>query len=346
MATKETKMSIWALDPQVQLEQIPELLGIDYSREIDYLQEFELSELDKKLLNRWVEYDQAHGFNIQQQEVLGTVVRYIIAKAYFETSAPPESAIIEGYGPLPRDRRIAPNEMPVLFFESHRRVYVIVTGSDYKTRHIRTVLMGGGRLSDENHRRWGKVQTKEISNYSFNSEFFYWLISQQNSTITVGDINLDISDIRYLSQTGTERTDVRHESQGANITDEAISKTGLGVNSRVGQVGTTIGFTGGNYRLILFENGSVWIDNNLSSINGTTGELEPFESNLEIGSLSLYASILPLLKTAFNSDRDQGRWTVELQANARKLWALGAINELCSENEIAINEIQSLEWFT
>lgn len=346
MATKETKMSIWALDPQVQLEQVPELLSIDYSRNIEYLEGYELSELDKKLLNRWIEYNPAHGFNIQQQEVLGSVVRYIIAKAYFETAAPPESAIIENYGPLPRDRRIASNEMPVLFFESHTRVYVIVIGSDYKTRFIRTVLMGGGRLSDENHRRWGKVQSKEINNYSFSSEFFYWLISKQNSTVTVGGISLDVSDIRFLSQTGTERSDVRHESQGANITDEAISKTGLGVNSRVGQVGTTIGFTGGNFRLILFENGSCWLDNNLSAINGATGELEPLETNLETGSLSLYSSILPLLKTSFNEDRDHGRWTVEHQASARKLWALGAINELCSENEITINEIQNLEWFT
>jgi hypothetical protein len=110
---------IWALDPQVQLEQVPELLSIDYSRNIEYLEGYELSELDKKLLNRWIEYNPAHGFNIQQQEVLGSVVRYIIAKAYFETAAPPESAIIENYGPLPRDRRIASNEMPVLFFESH-----------------------------------------------------------------------------------------------------------------------------------------------------------------------------------------------------------------------------------
>lgn len=346
MANKETKMSIWALDPQMTLEQVPELLRIDYSREIEYLEEFEISNLDKKLINRWLEYDQAYGFDVKQIEVLGNEARYIISKAFFETAASPERAVIEGYGPIQREYRITSYEMPVVFFEYHARVYVIVVGSDYKTKSIRTILMGGGRLSDENHRRWGKVQTKDINNYTFGSEFFYWFISKQNSNISVGDISLDVSDIRFLSQTGTERSDVRHESQGANITDEAISKTGLGVNSRVGQVGTTLGFNGGNYRLILFEDGSCWIDSNLSAVNGVAGALEPFDSNLEFGALSIYVSILPLLRNAYNADKDQGRWTVEFQANSRKLWALGAINELCSENEITLDEINALEWFT
>jgi hypothetical protein len=345
MAGKESKLTVWALDPEITLEIIPELLQLDYSKDIEYLSDIDvqINEFDRKLFHRWRAYREDQGFNIQSKEILGLSIRSIAAYAFLESPAPKDQAVIGSFV-LPRERRVSWTELPVFFFEYMRRVYVIIEGSEYKVRYIRSALMGGGRNPNEQHTRWKKIQFKDIPNYNFSSDFFYWLISKQNTTVSTTLVNMDVSDIRYLAQSA-DRKDVRHESEGDNLLDGAMSKTGLGVNSRVGQVGTTITWTGATLRFILFESGNCYVDNYLSSINSATGEIEPFESYLDTGALMLYAIILPELKTAFNQEKDGNLWTTQHQAESRKTWALGAINELCSENDISIEEIKDLDWF-
>ncbi|MFU1795426.1 hypothetical protein ACM1RC_16290 [Paenibacillus azoreducens] len=345
MAGKEIKLSLWALDPTINIETVSDLMQLNYNKIIDYLEDRnDISRFDKTLMNRWREYDQDRGFKVQEIEVFGSAFRYISAYAYFETTIGHDTAIIDGTV-LPRERRISENELPVFFFEFIGRVYVVVSGSQYKINNIRTLLMGHGRHTNDEQKQWKRVQLKDIPNFNFTSDFFYWLISKENKTVETALVKMDINDIRFLAQSGTERSDVRHESQGANILDEAVSKTGLGVNSRVDMIGTTISFEGGHINLIIFDNGVCWVDNYNSAMNGITGELEAFEENLEMGALTLFCGILPELKTAYNNDKNNNLWTTEHQAKARKLWALGAINELCSENDITYEEIIELEWF-
>ncbi|RED34660.1 hypothetical protein [Paenibacillus sp. VMFN-D1] len=345
MAGKDIKLSLWALDPSINIESVSELMTLNYNKPIDYLSDRPgISSFDRTLMNRWREYKPDQGFEVQEIEVFDTTFRYIPAKAYFETTVGLNQAIVNGTV-LPREYRISDNELPVFFFEYIGRVYVIVSGSEYKVSSIRKLLMGHGRHATEEQKQWQKVHLKDIPNYNFTSDFFYWLISKENQIVETSLVKMEISDIRFLAQTGTERSDVRHESQGANILDEAVSKTGLGVNSRVDKIGTTISFEGGHINLIIFDNGACWVDNYSSAMNGVAGELEAFEENLETGTLTLFCGILPELRTAYNTEKDDDKWTTGHQAAARKLWALGAINELCSENEITLDEISQLEWF-
>jgi hypothetical protein len=346
MAGKETKLSIWSLDADINLEQIPRILGLDYSKDIDYLDEVDnpnLTEFDKKLMHRWREYKPDQGFEIETLEILGTTIRCISAYAYLESPAPKNQAIFGNFV-VPRAQRVSHTQLPVFFFELSGRVYVIVTGPEYKTRYIRSMLMGGGRTPDESHTVWKTVQFKDIPNYTFSSEFFYWLISKENSIINTSFFNMNVSDIRYLAQS-PDRRDVHHESKGDNLLDEAMSKTGLGVNSRVGQVGTTISTTEGTLRFVLFETGDCYVDNYESAVHSSSGEIEPFELHLEIGAIMLHGILLPAMKSAFNAEKNSQQWTTQHQAESRKTWALGAINELCSENDISIQDIQFLDWF-
>lgn len=346
VAGKEIKFSIWALDPEISLEQLPGMLELDYSKEIEYLQSIEnpeITEFDRTLLHRWREYKQDYGFNIQEIGILGKTVRCIPVLAHLEFPAPRNRAIF-GNMAVPRRDRVDSSDLPVFFFEHGGRVYAIVTGPEYKTRYIRSLLMGGGRKPAELHTRWKSVQFKDIPNFNFSSDFFYWLITKENSTINTDNFNMSVSDIRYLAQSA-DRKDINHESEGANLLDEAMSKTGLGVNSRLGRVGTTITTNEGTHRFILFENGDCHVDNYESAINSPSGDVEPFEKHLEIGALMLFSSILPSLKSAFNTDVSQRHWTTQHQKDSRKEWALGAINELCSENEITLDEISELDWF-
>jgi hypothetical protein len=341
--SKEARFSLWSLDPEISLDDIPELLSLEYAREISYLEGINgLVNFDRTLMHRWMPYSEDKGFSIQTYEILGITVSCIPAKALIETAAPRDEAVF-GTFVLPRNKRIQQSILEVFFFELAGRVYTIVKGPEYKTRYVRTNLMGASRKADDQHKGWKKVQFNNIANYSFPSEFFYWLISKENQTIKTEIFDLQISDIRFLSQS-VDRKDIKHESEGRNLLHEAVPKTGLGINTKVGQVGTTIISEEGTIRFVLYETGESSVDIYESAINSSNGEIEPFDQQLDIGSLMLYAVILPALKAAFNADKGK-LWTVQHQADSRKHWALGAINELCAENQITFDEIKKLDWF-
>ncbi|WP_042348228.1 hypothetical protein [Bacillus massiliigorillae] len=358
MAGKETRLTLWALDPELSLENVITLLKLNYSKTIDYLSNRnDIPRYDRTLVNSWKPFsDDEEEFKIQTYTILGQEIKCIPTKSFIETSAPEGEVIYNDYV-IPRSKRIHQNIQNVFFFESFGRVFVIVEGPEYKIRSIRSVLMGAGRKADEAHKEWKKVQFKDIPNYSFSSDFFYWLISKENQEVSSCNeerccekeecdslLKISISDIRNLSQS-VDRKDITHESTGKNLLDEAVPKTGLGINTTVGQVGTTLITSEGTIRFHLLANGEAIINNYESGLNGTNGEVIPFYLNLDLGSLMLYAVLLPELKKQFNIEKNGPEWTIEHQALARKSWALGAINELCAENEIDIDEIEALDWF-
>lgn len=343
MANKSLRTTIWQLDSELTLESVKELLLLNYNKIIDYLENHNLDPIDKVLINRWETSFGNRDFEIKEVSIKGYKVRCINTIACFETAASPNSAII-GEFILPRERRVFSYAYPVYFFELGSRVYVIVVAPASADSRIRSALMGGARKPVPEHTKWKKVQFSDIPNYTFNSDFFYWFISKQNQVINSDLSQIQVRDIKHLSQV-TERKDTKHLSEGDNLLDEAVPKTGLGVNSNVGQVGTTLVVPEAHLRLILMETGECYIDPYLSSVNGPNGQLEPVEDNLESVALMLYVVLLPTLKAAYNADIQKGSWAPEHHAQARKEWALGAINELCSENGITLEEIKSLEWF-
>ena len=69
------------------------------------------------------------------------------------------------------------------------------------------------------------------------------------------------------------------------------------------------------------------------------GEVVPFDTQLKVRILMLYRIISPSLKSAFNLDSDN--WITQHQAESSKSRALGAINELCSENGITKDEVNN-----
>lgn len=150
---------------------------------------------------------------------------------------------------------------------------------------------------------------------------------------------------RHLAQS-TERNDARFLSEGANLLDEAIPRTGLGVNSLIDQVGTTLSIpTEANLRLIIRESGECLIDPEFSTVNGPNGEFQPIDDHLETVAMLLYMIVLPGLRSVYHTDINNGTWTAHHVSNARKQWALGAINELCASNNITLEEIFSLTVF-
>lgn len=350
MAGEYLHLQVWALDPAISLEDVSTFMSFDYNKPIEYLDDArliarnQLTVTDRLLLNRWIEFEDGRGFGIQQREIYGQQVRYLSVIAHHETQASRDDAVIEEVV-VPRRRRITPYDEKVFFFEYFNRVYVIPVGTKSRIENVRKKLMGASREKSEDQRRWRKVQTSEISAYHFSSEFFYWLLSKENCAVTIEDVEVEIRDIRAVSQTGAERSDVKHDSEGDNLLIEAIPRTGLSINSRVSKIGTSLHHQSGIVSLIIFSDGSCFVDRYISSVNQADGSSIGFEFNLERGVLDLYFSLLPALKQAYNHDVDTHEWTTTHQAAARKKWALGVIEELSAENELTIEEFKQLEWF-
>lgn len=346
MANKFLRMAVWMLDETLDLEQISKLLELDYNSTIPYLEDADLMPHEKTLDNHWSEYYQGNGFEQHEIEILDTKIKCLPAYAVYEVPDPERDAVYEGGEYIvPRARRVTKHTQPVFFFENYGRVYAIVVGPVSSDGRIRSNLMGGKRPKDPRHTGWKKVLSSEVRNYTLPSELLYWLISKQNSIVETSFVHIGVSDIRYLAQS-TERNDAKYMSEGSNLLDEAVPRTGLGVNSLIGQVGTTLIIQGeANLRLIIRETGECIIDTDFSVVHGKSDDFETIEDNLERAAMLLYMLILPGLRSAYNGDVNSGAWTSQHESDARKQWALGAIAELCEANNINLDEIKNMDVF-
>ena len=337
------RLTIWTSDRDLELGDISGLLTLDYTKEIPYLINRVLTRNDKIIFNRWCPYKEELGLGIHGVEIGQSLIQAIATRAYFETYSSERHAIVDDVV-LPRDYRISSHEQPVFFFVVSGRVYAAVVGSEYIDNKIRSNLMGASRTRDTRYEGWGRILFKDIPAYTFSVDFFYWLILKQNQIITAGDYEINLSDIHSLDQS-SERNDVSQTVKGANLTDEPMATTGLSVDSDVKAVGITVTIPDATLKINILQNGECHIDQLISRVIGPRGEFLFVDDNLEFVTLFIYVILLPALNQEYNSDVRDGRWTTRHRETARKLWALGVINELCSENRLSIADVTGVEWF-
>jgi hypothetical protein len=335
MNNKYKRMVIWELDSTISIENIPELMRINYNKEIPYLRDYDVENHEKMLFNRWEPY--YDNFNIIESHIMGQRICYIPTHAFIEVPAPEHSAVINGMV-LPKANRVKPYQQPVFFFSMGTRVYAIAICAEHMDSRIRSALMGCGRNPEPSHMNWGQVNFSDIVQYRFNSEFFYWLISKRDSTIETCYGDMTLSGIRRL-ENSSERGDTSYSSEGENILNEAVPKTGLGINTIVDNVGTTIVTTEGILSIVMENDGVCRIDKYNSSINLEGGTIDLADNHLDIVSIMIYAIIIPALRSAYNSDCSSGVWNNNTHDIMCKQCALEAINELCYENNISLEEI-------
>jgi len=105
-----------------------------------------------------------------------------------------------------------------------------------------------------------------------------------------GDYNIIGSHIRFLIQSA-DRKNISHESERENLLDEAMSKTGFGVNRRLGSVGITITTNKESHIFVFYDDENCVVNTYGSTITSPAGEVVPFDMQLEVGSLMLYGII-------------------------------------------------------
>lgn len=341
MLNKYKRMVIWEMDQSILIENIPDLLALNYNKEISYLRDFNIGSHEKTLYNRWEKYYE--NFEVRQAHIMGQNISYIPTQAAIEVPAPEHNAIIDDMV-LPKENRVKLYQQSVFFLDIGGRIYSIVIGAEHMDCRIRSALMGCGRNPEPSHTNWGQVNFSDIIQYRFDSDFFYWLISKRESNLKTCYGDMALSNIRRLDNS-SERGDTNYSSEGENILNEAVPKTGLGVNTIVDKVGMTIATNEGKISIVLENNGVCKLERSNSSINLNGGEIDFADNHLDKVSIMIYSIIIPALRAAYNFDCNNGVWTNETHNVMCRRCALDAINELCYENNITLEELSQIECF-
>lgn len=335
---KEIRLTLLELDKQFTLDNIIQNLQLDYSKSIGYLSELRsVSSPDKILNNKWYPANNAETFTKATFNVGENSIEYVLASGFFEKPASEEQAIVNGFV-LPRERRVFNRTCEAIFFDLNGQVYCVIEVSQSEERNVRSILFGQGRGINKKE-EWKNVKHKDISQFTFDSSFFYWLISKKGAQFTLkdSDFKFSLTDITAISNQ-TERLEYDSTNSGSNILGSSPALTALGSNHSVYEAG--LSFRTPNMKLLLrlSETSTCYLNVDKSFVTKATNENVNVKQELTSVVLNIYCVILLTLKEAYNSSPDKREQTV----TQRKDWALLVIRTLCEENDIPLDEIKKL----
>lgn len=334
------KTSIWGMDHSLSLEDIQRIQqDIDYTENIEYLDEYRLDEGDKKLLHNWEITSDIKYYQPKNSEV---PIRYYTSEGHFESAVSKQNAFVDSHFKqlLPRDRRISQKTSHVIFLEMNERVYSIVYGGA-SAFQVRTILMGRG-LKQRRREEWGKVD-ETLPQYTFGSDFFYWIYNKYETGGIVQTPNGDVQ-IRDVEGIGrfSDRQQHNTRGRGPKSTGEISNKTALGIDQLVYESDFILDFDNMNLIFGMDEYGSCTIDKKRTIYiddNGDIGGVVGKEPDIL---LSLYIDILPGLLSAYHEEQLKKTWTPVLALQAKRNWATDVIIELCLHHGITKRDLINL----
>lgn len=342
MRRKYKRLKLIELCDVQALEDVIELFGKDYNKEIQYLTDYtSLLLRDKVLMNKWRKRD--GDFRIIEFTKNDEVFRYLKATAFIEIQAPEKDAIIDG-NVLPRANRVKSYEYPVVFFENGGKVYCVLVCAEYMDSNIKSHLMGAGRCKKELAEAWGKTNDVDIENYILSSNLFYWLTKMDGQELKFKNETLTINSIKALANSSL-RGDTNYSSEGEDLLSEVVIKTTLGVESNVDSVGMTIVQEDGTFDIMLDRNGTCGIDDQSSVLIREGGQIELIDDYIDEVIIRIYCCVIPMLKKMYKDQVEIGQWTEDSLQVYKKHLVLEVINDLCYDNEISKEEILGLDSF-
>ncbi|MEZ2459290.1 hypothetical protein ACBR55_11985 [Salinicoccus roseus] len=332
---------IWEINLENNdLEYLKGLLTLDYNQSISYLDEFEdLTPYDRTLQNKWTTPEGTQDFTVKSFMLSNPEndlnVDYIHAKALFEKRLGPDKAIINGT-PIPRESRVFNYSCDVCFLKFEERMYSVLKINKSDESRLRNVLFK--KKGEDNKNKWGELKYNNPHGYKLESDLFYWLLYKKDQTeeITFEDSKkYRVMDVSLMIQKDKLDTYTTH-SIGEDVLGSTGALSSLGENQLINE--TQIGFVGDDTKIFsIIDNKSMFnLDVDDSYLN--VGEEEDeFIKN----AMFLYTHLIPELKKAFQTEKDNDTWNDELARKKRKDWAIEAILNLCEINEISIEEIEN-----
>lgn len=328
---------IWGLDSKINsLEEIRQLLNLNYYESIDYLSKDNgLSDEDKTLRHHWIDISP----NRNYRTASGDTIEYFTATGFIETTLPKTKAFADDECQflLPRERRVSDYRCHVIYLNFHNRYYCIIYGSNSAFK-AKSILMGNGF---KNHRKpeWGKVDDKPAQ-FNLSNDIFYWEFNKysQQEIIDTPNGQIEIRDIKGIDR-GSERNRCNTSGTGPNYMNEITSKSSLGCNYSISESDFELATSKVNIITGINQYSDCTIDPSRTIFFLPNNGFEPIHGREADLLLHIYSEVIPGLLVAYNRDRSSGNWTANESAAAQRRWALDVIKELCQFHEISLDEI-------
>jgi hypothetical protein len=327
---KITNTCIWKLERT--LSEIVTLLQRDYSKYVEVLEECDISEIDKKLIYRWITTEQV--FDIKETTVNNTKVKYIKVFAEIETPAIPLVDWVIDSIPLPKEIRVNKNSSRVVFVERLGSTYCIVIGSKSSEGRIRSTLMESAKRKESS---WGKIEFKEVTGYIFDKHFYYWLIKNKNKSLTIDENRVVLNDVKGF-KSDMDRNENSYSGEGSNIDLEIPLKSLVSMDEKLVSLYIDLLMDSSmTYNFFLDYDGRI---NIYEAECGEFATQTPTQIPIEKIVMDIYFRIIPLLRTAFNKALLEG-WN-DIESKFKKKLSLDVIIGLIKQNDIEIAEISEV----
>lgn len=326
---------IWELENSLSLEQILELLKLNYDIEIPFLINFDIPEDEKFLKNKWEPFYNKKNIDIEVLEDYD--IQYIAVKAYIEEKLPEKLSVINK-SVVNKNNRIKKIFVDVIFFEIENKKFIsLFIKKSYETS-IRSSLLGGGKNSKLEHKAWGKINFNSVLLFGLDENFFYWLLTKNSQKIKISKDEIHIIDINSVGQKNIDLM-TKHNSNGDKIMDSTITKAGIGTSVAIEEIGVTFNDYNSRIKAIIKYNGEVSIDMINSHYFLEGNPISFVDNNLSVLIFKVYVKFIWELKNVYEEEKNNGMWTENNKANICKQKAIAAIKELMSKNKIKLTDL-------
>lgn len=345
MADFDTRLVIWAMDPELRLERIIELLSMEYNTSIDYLQEYsDLVDYEKTLQIQWL--PQNGTFQIDHLNLSGTEFQYVSAIGTYEEALGPQRAFINNQL-LPRAYRVFNKTVNAVFFQNMGRVYCVLDMSISQESRVRSCLFGQGYKFKKPE--WGKIQSKDLTQYNLDSRFFYWLFSKVGHRLSIRleneeDYAVNLVDVHAVSQL-SEREVHDNRSEGSDVLGSIPALSGLGINQNVYEGGVHLMMPDMQLLTKIHSNCTCFIDSMNSRFiiqDDDQGQPRTILDDFPKAAILIYTVLFPGLKEIYHRAVDGGEWTAATEEGQRKEWALQVIKHLSADNQITLEDLEKI----
>ncbi len=325
---KGTNVCIWKLEKG--FEEIIPLLSIDYSEPVQELAAFDLPERDKRLERKWLKADTL-GYVAQKYEIDNSQIEYFKAVAHMETHSVPRYGIIIDGIPLPKDARVNPINSTVIFADVAHSIYAIIIGSKSNEGRLRSKLMKTSSKRSES--KWGEVIFRDIPQYTFDKNFYYWILRNKGLALTIDEKTMYLEDVRGF-RSDAERKVHSYSGEGSNISEEIPLKSLVSMDERLVSLYIMIRYNNINYSFSLDYDGRISLYKPECGEHATeTPRIIETESLI----LSIYFQIIPFLIQKYNVAKEEG-WD-GIQTQFKKELSIDVIKKLMLQNGLSVNEL-------
>lgn len=316
------------------LDEIIPLLNNTYYKPIDDLNELNCDRKDKNCIYKWLSISD-NGFEKKNITVSGTTFEYVeaIARIEYVTMTKSKRELLSKRVTLDKGMLVDVKASEVFFVSYLGSVYSIISGPKDLEGKIRSTLM---EMRNKKESSWGAVYYKDISQYSFMTSFYYWVIDKKKIELTNNENTIKILDLKGFKSSDIERDTSSFSGEGENIDRRIPLKSIISMGERLVNLYIYMAFNDVIYSFVLHNDGRLTL---FLSECGQFGVSEPRILEYKEVVLTIYFFIIPFLNAEFNKVKIKN-WD-EHEKRIQKVYAMDIIVDLIKSNDLDLTDLKT-----